>query len=815
MVELPQYQPQQMLMPGAPFALPSLTGAPMMLPSLAAGAPMLPSMNPGMDDDVAARYGQALIQQNAAQLQEMMVLSGDYTATMRNNLQELNTIGSNLSQINTLLLGAVQGLQQTGTTLQSGVGGGGGGGGGGSTRMAPTGLSEGGTGTPAADEAPDTATLSQRFTEGRSIVQNRQNVLSVTRGMAGRASAALQAETGTWDTTPDENGNIRYYPPNPAIDDQGQPIPSKFAPATEENIATATKDGQRMRRASGLLSRYSAGESLLGGEGGLLGGLGAGALKAAGPIGLAVGVADFGFKQFTNQTEAGTQYRAAYGEDAGRFAFSQRAGADLAGLGGYFTGVGFGRSKQNYEAAAQQGLTGDRLGEASGFMNDMYTKLGLDTQTSVQAVQIAAQNTTITLGSLKDNILDVSKAAVDAGKNSEVAVQSFLNVTQQVQQGVTNTAAAPVLAGQLSTAMSQNLATSLNTPGMASQFAGLITQQNIGMVAARTGQDFRSLSQQVATGTGGAPQAIVGQTLTFAVQDICKAAGTDSATLKAYINKAYPGVTNLAPNMQMEVLSQFPNLTPQIITGIFGTYGMQVNPGDATTLFFNTLLSDITQFGTAGSDSSGAKSPSAAQVQGGSSQILGDSGFLSGEGMSALGIDMQPGATAAGGRAGASAMAAMQSKLNSGPYSEYTDYAKSSGNRDLAVEALIKNASSVTSFAGKDNLDDVQFTMSDGSSKSLSEILKDPSLLSQFDQGTPYVKGKNPNDVKSVGDITDYSASGSSAAATPGGTSPLGGGYTISLTPEAQRLFNLSGPSAAQSQGVPPAGNVNPFSYAK
>lgn len=815
MVELPQQMPQQqmqMMMPGT-FMLPSLMdGGTAMLPSLSGAAPMLPSMDPSMTDDVAARYGQQLIQQNATQLQEMMVLSGDYTTQMRDNLKELNSIGSNLAAIDRLLSGAVQGLQGSATSLQTGLGGSAGLGGGGGTRMAPTGLHEG---RPAQEEEDtgDGRTFRQRFTEARQVGEDPhsmgQRVSQVTRTMSGRAAEAFQSKIGSWDLTPDADGNINYHDPTGAI--------TRTAPATEDNLARAAREGARATRVTGMLSNYAEGGSILGGVaegGGALGALGAGALKAAGPIGLAVGVADFGFKQFTSQTEAGTQYRAAYGEDAGRFAFSQRAGADLQGLKGYFTGIGYGRSKENYEAAAQQGLTGDRLGEASNFMNDMYTKLGLDTQTSAQAVQISAQNTTISLKDLSDNIMAVSKAAVEAGKNSEVAVTSFLATTQQIQQNVTDTAAAPALAGTLSTAMSKNLASSLNTPGMASSLAGMLTQPNIAMLAQRQGIPYATLAQEVATGTGNASASVIGNGLQMAVQSICRAAGTTPEAVRAVVAKDYPGQTHLSNDQQQAVMNQIPgfaHVSPAVMIQIFSTFSLTVEPGQVVNFFFNALLTDLANLGADSAAASGLKDPASAQKVGGASGILGDTGYLTSEGMSALGLPMiQAGGSAGrGGGANLAAGRSLTAAMSSGPIKDYTDYASASGNRDVAVEKLIAAGKQVTDFSGSGSLDDVKFLMQDGSGHTLSEILKDKTLLSQFDAGKATVKSKAGTDVESVTKWTGYGASTTAAAA---GQS-LGGGYTIGLTPYAQQLFNLTGPSDAQSKGVPPVGSVSPIQY--
>lgn len=793
MVELPQAAPT----PGAgsAFALPSLGGggtSPAEAMVQAQNQMSLPSMDPALGPGQAGQYGQMLMMQNVQQIQEMMQVSGQFTTVMKNNLQMLQQSATSIQQINALLANAANGLQQ------SGVGGGGGVGSGGGFSIPGHRMPEGGAPGAGGDqtETSDTRSLRQRFSEGRSMVHSMG---SVSQRMAGYAASALEnRRVGSWDTTPDASGQIHFK------DADGNILQSMEG--TPENIATAEQYGARIGRVRSLLGRYSAGESILGGEGGAFGALGGGLLKAAGPIGLAVGVADMGFKQFTNQTEAGAQYRAAYGTDAGRFALSQRAGGFEAGLGGYFGGIGFGRAQRNYESAAGMGLTGGRLDQATDFMNNMYTKLGLDTQQSAQAVQIAANNTNISLSDLSDNIMNVSKAAVDAGKNSETAVQSFLAVTSTLQQNVTNSSAAPQVASQLSQAMSANLPTSLNNSQYAQVYAGAINQQNIGLVASASGQDFRVLSQQVASGQSNAALSVVGGTINLALDAICRAGGAGSADqLRAAIQQKYPGQKSLTGVQQQDVLSAYPNMTPGMMSQVFALYQMPVNPGDVFNFFFSNLLSPINQVGGGGAAETGS---------GGSPIVKGGatSDFLSmGRGaanspiVQALGI--QPHQVV-------SARASIPTYTADDNQSAYIDWAKSTGNRDKAVEALLRNQKDVLSFTGKKSLDDVQFKTSDGKSHSFQEILKSPSLLAEFDKGTPSIQGTG-NNMESVGDVTNYTQTGLGSSSGGGTSKANSQGALITLTPYAQRIFQLAGPSDAQAQGVPPVGAVSPNNYGR
>lgn len=667
--------------------------------------------------------------------------------------------------------------------------------------------------------------------EGAAFHFDRHMSMSdATRGLAGEVAkvlsqrASYQFRTSGDATGPgggallpeDIGGGQQGYAVRDGDGNVVRSIPLGDDPAKAFSTASRmqTRSGH-FGTLAGYAGRLSEGE-------GAIGALGGGAAEVAGVAGGALLVGEKGMQFYTNQYQQGAQYRQIYGADAGRFAISQRLGAQAAGIGSYLSGEGRERGMQAYQAASEMGLSGDQRQGAIDFDSSMYSKYGMSVQQSMQFVGMHAENSTISLKDLADQIDKVGKSAVGAGRNAQEAIDTFGQVAAGLQSNVTQGAGSIAIAGGVTTALQRALPKDLSNTADIQAFTGLLSQQSVMQYAALTGQSPGTVLNQVALQSSGATAlAVIAGREQEIVNAVCAAGGTTPEALRADIARRYPGLKQISADQLLAVLADYPSLNSATIGTVFSALGFNLKPAQYLPMFAQMIMGNTAGIGTAAQ--AAAKAAGGPSVSGGASGTKSLAAPGGGSGPVVSGAFKPVSASDANYISGADLYSDYLTK--SGPLkgTQYTDltkygfgssamdygrYEATSGNRDTAVENLLAHAQQFQSDTGT-SLDETKFNTAKGP-KTLGEILKDPSLLAALNKGQINAMGAGNTPL----DLTKYTGiSADSVSGTATGGSVASGGVTIDLTPLAKKILKLSGPSDDQRAGKPSVGTISPQNW--
>lgn len=755
----------------------------------------LPSSDPQVTGEALSSFISEQARQMADQIRSHAMFTSEFTSGSRQVLSELRGLASDISAVRAEISqssgapGISQGSATDPTT--------------GRARPSPPPRMPSPPRAPV-DEGRSSAPSSppMTYSEGLSRGENLR-MGDVIQSVARFGQRFVSAHTpSTWDRSPDGalitqyvNGELSYVKQDPGTGQILSHMPVN-APGAIRAVARSDAMANRFASVSGALGRYGAGE-------GVLGAIGGSAAKLAGPIGITVGVAQQIGDKIGEQTAAGAPWRQIYGEDAGRFAIEQRSRSWLAGLDSFLSGTGFGRGREDYQAMAQLGLQGTGLDNAVNFSRQMYLSHGMDSRTSAQFVQMS-RDTAVSLETLSAQIEKVGEAAVAAGQNSEKAISSFAAASQSLRSGGVSAAGSSAAAASIDASVREQLPTSLASDQTVSAISGSVNQQNLMLYAARTGQDWRRLSQNLSTDVTGRVASTIAQgTITDAVDRICGAAGTNRAALAAEISAKYPGVTHLSPAQQNAILANHLNINGYTIGQIFQGMGLNIAADQQMNMFFETVMGNVDV--TSGI-ASGTKPLTGEAYNGDPASIF--SALAGG-----WGTDNQSPSAALMGSSSTSIWG--NASVAGDVANAYLDYAKSTGYRSPLIESVIggEGAKTIMDFAGTDSLDDVKVNTSKGQ-MTLAQLISDQSLVkSDLATGQASVVGGGEHANDEPMDLSSIVSGGSAPGTVASGVSGQGQSWTLSLTPEAQRIFSLVGPTAAERSGAPAVGSMSPSSY--
>ena len=746
----------------------------------------LPGADPVMSQGMASAYAQQMLMEQVNAARESMMVVGQFNQNMRGAVASLASLAGDIDTIRRQVQASSRTTPGLGLPTPSSSGGG-----------IPSAMPEGMPVGSGPQSAPPMS-----FAEGREIGQNLR-MGDVAQRAAGMAAQFMEDRATTISNTRvDENGltvpEMADFGngPEPAYverDAQGN-IVNTFA-----NAAAAGKAYQWANRrgyVTGALSRFSSGAGAMGALGGTL-------ARVAGPVGIAVGVGTAVANQVAKQTAAGAEFRAAYGEDAGRFAIGERFDRTLAGWEGFFKGVGSERAKEDYSIGVQYGMTGDTLDRSVDFSRDMYTRYGLD---SGQAMGLAqtAREAGLNLDQFAEQIGRVSKAAVEAGRNSTEAIARFQALAQGLATSITDTPAAFGLAETITDTVAA-MPQSMQDAGIDQGLAGMLSNpMNIAMQANAMGTTYSDLSNQMQLDTSGNIQRqVLSGSIDAMLSAVLGTVGLNLETFRTQMRERFPGRQALdAPEVAR--IMQETGLSIVSMKPIMNQFGFSMaTDTEYMTFFMNSVLGATDQLdpGTGGGeDLSGQTTEGTAPSPFGGITSSTQNGVLTtnfGGGMSDPIVQ------------GAKAGGAQES------YNQYFAQTLETNTRNTALESLFRQAEEFEGAAGV-SLDEAKFRM-EGSDQeyTLQQIINDPKLLAELSKFTA-VGGDDPvslarytqSEPEKTGGWDPFAAFKGDGLGTTGSETKV----TIGLTEEAKGLLHVT-TSESQREGVPDPSTVPPYAY--
>lgn len=221
----------------------------------------------------------------------------------------------------------------------------------------------------------------------------------------------------------------------------------------QEASQSAIRKFQRWQSVAGAVKNVASGEEV---GSALRAAIPGGAAKALGAAGIAYTVADQvrGFAEGQREANLEWQRTMGGGNAAG---FEERARSQLFELGqSWFGGMGAGRAQALYQGAAEIAGPGRRdvQGRIMDFGAEMYRKLGVDIKESLDLVSTASDAGIEHFDSLADALENVTKAAREAGINTQKMREQFTENFRAVTSMVGSETTAPALAAAMTNAVS-------------------------------------------------------------------------------------------------------------------------------------------------------------------------------------------------------------------------------------------------------------------------------------------------------------------------------------------------------------------------
>lgn len=633
----------------------------------------------------------------------------------------------------------------------------------------------------------------EAYREGRDA-PGKATMGSVARAVAAPAAKYFSQRNAGWSLEEQPDGTQAYVRRDPN-DPNADPANGNLGAIVE----TVPEDDPRFAHLGRSISRagFVSGNlaAMAGGEG-VAGSLGATAARVAGPIGLAVGAVQMGGNFFESQIQRGAGYRQAFGEEGtGGFSARERMGEFVAGLQG-FGSIGGDRAREQYRAASEMGLRGDRREQASDFAGSMYQRFGIDTAESMQIVEQAINAGNISLTQFGEAITEVSRAAVEAGRSSKEAIDDFVAAQKNISTNLVGGGASVEVTEQidrLAAGMDRGL---LKSVGGVQGLSTLLNQQNIMGVAAMTGQDpsaalFRSRDPSTAAAQAQDTISGIGQRI---VQIIAATLGTDAATLTEEVRRRTGGRA-VSSEQQFSIFldlcggsERAGGVLTQVLQQVTAFFRIQIDEAQLLNLFFTTVQGGLGQ-------------TTAQEEAQGTARGMGQD-FLQSTGLLGTGAGSTGGSTGnyqristpsasdrqAAGYAGVTSptLGAWNSQKNeilsnlgyapanpglglpaTGPqdsaaFGAYVDYVAKTGKGNPQIEALLnpQNQQALIEKAGVGDAEDVKFRVGTGKGSkdlSLAQIISsgNKGYLSQLTSGDAGIVPSNRSDnPSSVGEVT-------------------------------------------------------------
>jgi hypothetical protein len=551
-------------------------------------------------------------------------------------------------------------------------------------------------------------------------------------------------------------------------------------------------------------------------SGGTLGGI-AGAIKGLPGIGLAVdaytGLTNF----YQGQYEQGRQYQETEGgtNEGGQAERLHQAGYQLSmafsPLGSKAAGQAFnavtalGYSRASTSMDTTFGGTGayaqDRMG-ALNFAYNQFTSTGAPIDQSVQMIQAAGQNVTISLKQVGEALLGISDDAGKAGANANTARQQFLGYFQTAIQGGAGQGS-PALAGAVAATQA-----SYGKQFAGTSFAGELTQQRQYLISGQTGLSIGQLQTMQRTNPNQYAGLIGTQNVAFltylgiqpdamqALQQMIGSAGGGAAVKMSpdladrianqWLNQ-YQGKYDWNLTIWAQILSSLTgiSLTPANV----GAWIVQQVAGNNEASGANHPVSGAPGGGTSGTPTSNAAGSGAATGQYGLAQGVAPApitGPMSRFGGMTSGQSWQQVLT---GKSGTAATAYLSEEKTAGQRSPVLEALLQNLSQGDQVQVQTKNGPRVMSFT--DAMKYYPDELMSGAAQFFSSGGKSLGNTSSITHGLTY---SDPTGVAAE----EKAAAGSNLGVTskawqrshPGST-VKSGGVTISLAADAQKLLKL------------------------
>lgn len=304
------------------------------------------------------------------------------------------------------------------------------------------------SGMPPTVPTVSTPTVSTPYTPRRTIPSSERNKPLPSLG------GGTEGEPEEQPSTPIPGANL---PPEPA---PGSPEGTEAVPevAAAPEAVGAAGVAEEAVATGGLRSALGGALMGFGGGGGLRGawaGLAEASPEAAailGPAGWVLGGATAAYEGVNKIGDAIASQR-----QQGAYFQGILGGSNLAGQGQRLAQTGFrfsqlgnlspAQSSALFQGVTSLDMTGNERNNAMQTAIQLYDRLGVTIQSSLQNITIAATNGNKELVGLADAITSVSQAAVQGGVNANVARQNFTNVSAVAAQTFQGSAVQAIASG--------------------------------------------------------------------------------------------------------------------------------------------------------------------------------------------------------------------------------------------------------------------------------------------------------------------------------------------------------------------------------
>jgi hypothetical protein len=543
-----------------------------------------------------------------------------------------------------------------------------------------------------------------------------------------------------------------------------------------------------------------------------------GMLKKVPGLGLAVDAATGIAGAYTNQREAGRVYQEVEGGSnlsaqnervhsliyqASMFGLMPEGAAAQAF--GDVTALGYNR------AATNQANQGQNRQSALNFIYHQYNSTGTDVDQSVEILQTASQNATVSLKSVSDAMDALSDTAGKAGTNAENARNNFNSLLNTaIQSGAANGSAQ--LAGGISTMQSSygNAFSNTSFSGQMSSGMQYMLSGQYGITPSATQYLMRTNPQQYQNMLSGS-----------ALQFIQQLPGMSSQMMSALQQMIQQGgganAIKQQPDLAQQIGSQFLNqfqMSANIDLNVWASFlsqvsGVSLTPGNVMQWVIEQVAGNSNaSYGGVGGSGSGSS------VSAGSTGSAPTGQYGLAQGTAAQGSGRALGLNGPTSPA-QSWQQVLQNGNNPGAANAYLGQEQSSGQRNPVLEALLQNVQSGAQVAVKTSsgtrvmsftdamkyypnemqAGDVQFYSSSGAALGGTSAITQGLVNSGANVG-PEEKSKGAG-AKSGVSWSQWSKQ------HPGQT---GGGVTVNLSTEAKQLLKLlpsNADNAAASATVP------------
>lgn len=411
------------------------------------------------------------------------------------------------------------------------------------------------------------------------------------QGAANRLNRFLSDRTPHEPWSVDAQGRAHYLP--------GHNRAGQFV--SREDIESYSRRINRVATVQRAVNAVGGGEGLAGAAGALG--------RFAGPVGIAIGVAQGVGKiegAYLDQREKNRTYQQIYG-GSNASGYSQRLQEAAFARVSMFGTMGGQQARELFQGVSQLGLQGGEREDALSFAVRNFRKTGMDISTSIELMSTALRNGSRNFEDLNGSLDQVATAAKNAGINVGEAQKAFAATYQMVQSNITTGGSAARVAGALA---ATDTAFTNTAPGGLS-IRQLAASENVRRLSASAlGISQQSFGNQVAAG-GAQGNALLGRGLNAFLDTTAKQALGRQG--QAGIQQIRQELGMTGPNLSETDIAEISQVAQQRnlfnndrITAVFAARGQQIDPAKAGQIAVTAAVGGYqqeiaNQFGLGGS----------------------------------------------------------------------------------------------------------------------------------------------------------------------------------------------------------------------